>query len=262
VGLDPQIDLFIDLNLEKFYFEVLDLCKDLVTGIKINSAYFESYGIPGIQAFSAIIKRARSLGLIVLGDIKRSDISSTAKAYARAYLSTGDFEVDAITVTPYLGFESLKPFFDLALLNGKGVFMLLHSSNEGRRDLQDLILQEGESVVDHLAKGLRIVLDERPELLECVGVVVGATSPKAHSLRHILPQSTFLMPGLGSQGGSEEWVRLCADKEGFGVLVPVSRALFDNHPHTSFSEWGESFVRRIGAIQERLWQVGHGISLK
>src|ERR1700677_2278726 len=142
VGLDPRIDqmpAFISksgacLAITEFHELVLDAIADLVPAVKPQLAFFEQYGVVGMQAFENTVRAAKQRGLLVIADGKRNDISSTAEAYANAYLGEEVFDCDALTVTPYMGRDTLTPFVEACKKYGKGLFVILKTSNPGSRD--------------------------------------------------------------------------------------------------------------------------------
>lgn len=192
--------------IEAFLSAVIDRVAGRVAIVKPQIAFFEPLGWRGIRALERVVDRARAQGLLVLLDAKRGDIGSTAEGYAEAYL--GDeaaISADALTVNPYLGFDTLEPFVRTAKANGRGVFVLVKTSNPGSGDLQDRDV-EGEPLFGRVARGLA----RGEELLRgpstgwsSLGVVCGATWPdQARRVREALPSSLFLVPGYGAQGGS------------------------------------------------------------
>src|SRR5262245_14334661 len=155
VGLDPRLDKIpADVRAAaggdaakaylRFSLEVLDLVAPHAACVKPNLAFFEALGLAGMSAYAGVVAGARARGLLVIGDGKRGDLSTTAEAYAQAHLAPGgDFEVDALTVAPYLGADSLAPFVDVAAKAGKGLYVLVRTSNPGAGDLQDLEVRDG-----------------------------------------------------------------------------------------------------------------------
>jgi orotidine-5'-phosphate decarboxylase len=249
VGLDPVLeyipDEFVracDLSregdieerarlIEAYCAMTLEAVHDLVPAIKPQIAYFELYGSHGMRALENTIEMARALGLIVLLDAKRGDIGSTSQAYAEAYLAkkpARPYEVDALTLSPYLGSDSLAPFVDVALAHDKGLFVCVRTSNPGADRVQQLATAEGPMVFERVAE-LVSEFNERAigsRGFGSIGAVVGATQPEAaHKLRVQLPRSLFLVPGFGAQGGSLDTVRACFDAEGRGALVNSARAV-------------------------------------
>lgn len=207
---------------------VLDATHDVVACCKPQSAFFEALGLPGHQALARVLRYARALGLPVILDAKRGDIGSTAEAYARAYLEDGDFAADALTVNPYLGLDTIEPFVASAEANGRGLFVLVRTSNPGSADLQEAELVGDTRLYQRLARQLA----ERAATLPLragytsLGAVAGATYPAALAeLRRSLPNSLLLVPGYGAQGGTAADVAAAFDEDGWGAVVNASRAL-------------------------------------
>lgn len=201
---DPETALAV----EDFFGAVIDRIADCVAVVKPQIAFFEAMGSAGIAALERIAARARERGILVLLDAKRGDVGTTAEGYARAYLAPGaPLEVDAITLNPYLGRETLAPFVEHARSDGRGLFVLAKTSNPGSGDFQDRALEgEQRPLYEHVAASL---FDAAEELRgpktgwSSLGVVVGATYPEpAHRVRELLPHSLVLVPGYGSQGAS------------------------------------------------------------
>jgi len=212
------------------YFELLlEATHDLVACCKPQSAFFEAMGSDGFHALERVMAKARSLGVPVLLDAKRGDIDTTAAAYAEAYLGDGRLAADALTVNGYLGMDSLEPFVRAVQGRGRGVFVLLKTSNPGSSDIQDLELAGGGRLYQHLGGLLRARATSLPTDARGytgLGVVVGATHA-AHlaELRRALPSSVMLVPGYGAQGGSAADVAAAFDAAGFGAVISASRSL-------------------------------------
>ncbi len=212
---------------------LLDTTHDLIGFAKFQSAFFEAFGISGIKIMADGIAFLRQKGIGVILDAKRGDIGSTAAAYASAYLtpasagSSSDIEADCLTVNPFLGPDTLEPFVSCATKYGKGLFVLVKTSNPGSGWLQDKEI-EGARVSDRVAK---LVAEKAAETmgasgLACVGAVVGATYPEDSArLRGLMPASIILAPGLGAQGGKAEDICALRRPGPSGVLVPVSRGI-------------------------------------
>lgn len=217
--------------IEAYCSMTLEAVHDLVPAIKPQIAYFELFGSYGMRALESCIETARALGLIVLLDGKRGDIGSTSRAYAEAYLAkrpARPFEVDALTLSPYLGSDSLEPFVDVALENDKGLFVCVRTSNPGADVVQQVATQAGPALFELVADLVSGFNDRAigASGFGSVGAVVGATQPAAaHKLRAQLPRTLFLVPGFGAQGGSLETVRACFDARGRGALVNSARAV-------------------------------------
>jgi len=226
---------------EVFSLRVLDLVASLVPIVKPQSAFFELCGPPGMIALQSVVRRARELGLIVILDSKRGDIASTAVAYADA--AFGGLTVngvhhtiwnaDALTVNPYLGRDAVEPFIQSARLSGRGLFVLVRTSNPGSGLFQELDCG-GRKLYQHVAQAV----NEWNESgfgscgLGDVGAVVGATHPaELAELRQAMPNVWFLVPGYGAQGGSTRDVAAAFRLDGLGAIVNSSRGItFPFHP--------------------------------
>jgi len=252
VGLDPRIDLMpafvktgrgrptkevIRAVIRDFHEMVLDAVADLVPVVKPQLAFFEQYGAAGIEAFEDTVQAAKQRGLLVVADGKRNDIASTAEAYAEAFLGETEvlgekqkaFNADAMTVTPYLGQDSMLPFVEVCRREGKGIFVVLKTSNEGSRDYQDQSLQAtGQPLYESIAATVNEL--GKPLMgasgYSSVGAVVGATFPDdARRLRYLMPQAFILVTGYGVQGASGRKAAVCFNPDGLGAIVSSSRAI-------------------------------------
>ena len=210
--------------------EVLHATHDLIACVKPQSAFFEALGVPGLIALAQVIADARALEVPVILDAKRGDIGSTAEAYAEAYLADGVFAADALTVNPYLGLDTLEPFLAAAAAGGRGVFVLVKTSNPGSGDLQDAVGADGLRLHERLADALAARAEALPHDTDgytALGAVVGATYPRdLAAARARLPRSLLLVPGYGAQGGRADDVAAAFDASGLGAVVNASRALF------------------------------------
>jgi orotidine-5'-phosphate decarboxylase len=216
---------------------LIDAVSDLVPVIKPQIAYYEMYGYYGIWAFEETCKYARENGMLVLADVKRGDIGSTAEAYARAYLGKVDvfgnkqhtYEVDAVTINPYMGYDTVKPFIEQARKYGKGTFILVKTSNVSSGDFQDRVVDESglkvHEVAAHLVESWGSD-DIGQKGYSSVGAVVGATYPaELKKLRELMPSSYFLIPGYGAQGGTAKDVAAAFDSDGLGAIINSSRGI-------------------------------------
>lgn len=191
---------------------------------KVQIAYYEAMGIEGLKVYAETLKIIKKSGLIAISDIKRGDIGATSDAYAKAHF-TGDFESDIITINPYMGFDTLKPFTKYASpdLGGKGAFVLLRTSNPGMVDIEQQELKAGGRVLDRVGCKLENISKEYSSIWEdmtCspVGAVVGCTEESdALALRNAYKDIFFLIPGYGAQGGA---AKICKTllKEAGGVV--------------------------------------------
>ncbi len=248
----------------KFCCEVIDVVAPLVPVVKPQAAFFEELGPAGMVAMATAIDHAQSRGLLVIVDGKRNDIGSTAEAYARAYLGRQDsaWHADALTVSPYLGDDSLSPFADLATKRNAGIFVLVKTSNPGGRMLQDLGI-DGQPLYRIVAKHVEKLAAASAGTCGygAVGAVVGATYPQQLvELREAMPHVWLLVPGYGSQGGTAADVRAAFDSRGLGAIVNNSRGIIFAHERPEFAHldanrWQEAveaatrkMISELGAV--------------
>ncbi len=228
---------------EAFCQGVIDVVAPLVAAVKPQMAFFEQLGPPGLTALESVVRYARSHGLLVILDGKRNDIGSTATAYAGGLLgSESGFGGDALTVSPYLGDDSLTPFVERASATGSGVFVLVKTSNPGGGMFQDLIA-DGQPVYRHVADYVEQLASQSlgEANYGCVGAVVGATYPEQLAeLRAAMPHSWLLVPGFGAQGGAAADVAHAFDEEGLGAIINSSRAIIFAHARPEFAHYGET----------------------
>jgi orotidine-5'-phosphate decarboxylase len=213
VGMDPFTDQIPHLfgktgelaSLEAFFTAVIDGVAGKVPVVKPQIGLFEPWGSAGVALVGRLSAYARDKGLLVILDAKRGDIGSTAEGYARAYLGPqSEAACDCITINPYLGLDSLEPFAAMAQAHGKGIAVLVRTSNPGARDFQDLLVDGAPlwTRVGEKLSGLEARLMGQSGF-SALMVVCGATWPEeAKRLRAILPKSLFLVPGYGAQGGA------------------------------------------------------------
>jgi orotidine-5'-phosphate decarboxylase len=269
VGIDPRLDRIPaeiqkaaggdpGETLRRFGLELLDLVREDAACVKVQVAFFEALGLKGLQAYAAILAQARRRGIPVIADVKRGDIGSTAEAYAAGHLAKGgDLEADAITANPYLGADALQPFVAAAKAAGKGVYVLVRTSNPGAKDLQEIAV-EGGRVFERVAD-----LVERLDGggARAVGAVVGATAPEAgRRLRARMPSTPFLVPGYGAQGASADDVAACLRPDGGGIVVNASRSVIDppGERGLSAAAWREAVARAARRAREEL----HGVAVR
>jgi orotidine-5'-phosphate decarboxylase len=210
---------------EEFCLRVLDLVAPVCGVVKPQSAFFEACGPAGFAALQRVLRRARDLGLVTVLDAKRGDIATTAAAYAEAAFDA--LGADALTVNPYLGRDAIEPFLARARRDGRGLFVLVRTSNAGAGLFQDLVC-DGRPLYQHVAAA---VADwNGGGLGACglgdVGAVVGATHPaELKLLREQLPDVWLLVPGYGAQGGTAAEVRAALRPDGLGAVVNSSRGV-------------------------------------
>jgi orotidine-5'-phosphate decarboxylase len=208
--------------------KLMDSLSDIIPAVKFQSAYYELLGPAGAITLQQSMAYAKSLGMAVILDAKRNDIGSTAKAYAEAYLGNTHYNADALTVNGYLGTDGIKPFVEICRNKGKGIFILVKTSNPSSGELQDLSLAGGMTVYEKMAQlvngwGSDIIGEHG---YSSIGAVAGATYPEElRQLRDIMPKAMLLVPGYGAQGGGAEDVKHGFDKKGNGAIVNSSRGL-------------------------------------
>jgi orotidine-5'-phosphate decarboxylase len=269
VGLDPRLDLLpVELKgdahlartaaadaVARFCCGIIDAVSPHAVAVKPQLAFFEALGSDGLRAFEQTSEYARAAGLLVVADAKRGDIGSTARAYAAAYLESEPPPADAITVNPYLGRDSLEPFFAACRRHGGGVFCLVKTSNEGGGDIQDVRLSDGSPLWQHVA---RLVADWGEDLvgehgLSSVGAVVGATHPRAVSeARRLLPRAILLLPGVGAQGASPSDVARAFTSGPASALVAAARSITYGF-RSSGEEWRSSAGHAAARLKSEIW---------
>lgn len=227
-------------TIRAYNFALIDGLAGLVPAVKLQIAYYELFGAPGIAVYEECIRYAKEAGLMVMADAKRNDIGSTAQAYADAFLgetALGSvrfraFDADILTVNPYLGTDGIAPFVNACKAYDKGIFALVKTSNPSSGEFQDLPAQDGRPFYEHVAEKLREwgqgMLGDTG--YSCVGAVVGATYPEeAARLRGLLSNTFFLVPGYGAQGGTAADLAPAFDPRGYGAIVNASRSIIAAH---------------------------------
>ena len=248
VGLDTQlghlpegfagtVESFEDAAaaIVKYNKALVDALCGIVPSVKVQIAYYEMYGVPGMQAFVDTCAYAKSKGLVVIADAKRNDIGATSGAYANAFLGEtplGDkalsaFPADFVTVNAYLGSDGIQPFLKASQVRGGGIFALVKTSNPSGVELQDLMIGDRhvyEVMGDLVSKWGESCIGSHG--YSSVGAVVGATYPEqGAALRVRLPHTFFLVPGYGAQGATGKDLRGCFDQNGMGAVVNASRSI-------------------------------------
>ncbi|WP_026487465.1 orotidine-5'-phosphate decarboxylase [Caldanaerobius polysaccharolyticus] len=247
VGLDTQYEYVPDGmkngdpvdSMWRFNKMVIDAVWDIVAVIKIQIAMYEQYGAAGVELFYKTSEYAKQKGLYVIADVKRGDISSTAAAYSKAFLTRA--YIDFVTVNPYMGYDAVRPFIEDCLKYDKGIFVLTKTSNASSADIQDLI-SEGRPVYEHVALKVdqwgKDYIGKRG--YSFVGAVVGATYPdEAKRLRELMPHAYILVPGYGVQGATANDAAMAFHKGGLGAIVNSSRAVllaYKKHPEMAAEE--------------------------
>ena len=227
-------------NIVRFNKAIVDATKDVAGCFKVQIAYYESLGLDGIRAYKETLDYVKAAGMPVIADIKRGDIAKTAEMYAKAHFE-GDFEADFITLAPYMGLDSIRPYLPYVTGAGKGLFVLVRTSNPGAKDFEYEMLADGRHVYD-------MVGDKLHELgLECMGekgysslgLVIGGTHiEEAAEIRARYKDSFFLIPGYGAQGGTAEDIAQYLSA-GNGGVVNSSRGIllaYKKQPGVEFAQ--------------------------
>ncbi|QZY55577.1 orotidine-5'-phosphate decarboxylase [Crassaminicella profunda] len=279
VGLDPRIESIPGVVKDKYFKEygktlkavaeailefnkeIIDYVYDIVPAVKPQIAFYEQYGLEGLRAYMETCKYAKQKGLLVIGDTKRGDIGSTSAAYSNAHLGNVNvegtihetFAVDSITVNPYMGGDTLEEFIKEINEKGRGMFVLVKTSNKGSGQLQDLEV-EGKKIYEVVAE----LVDElgKQTLGECgytsVGAVVGATYPEqSKALRKKMPRTYFLVPGYGAQGGTAEDIIHCFNEDGLGAVINSSRGIIFAYKKDGYTEEKYGQAARAEALKMR-----------
>lgn len=248
VGLDPVLERLPDAlqprdsrlssavtAIESFCRGVVDAVAAQVPAVKINAGFFEAFYDQGLSAYYRLVGHAHARGLLVIGDIKRGDIGSTAQLYARGHLDRPAFDEvdpacipDAVTLSGYLGENAVRPFIDVARERGKGLYVLVRPSEPKA----DVVHEFGtsERFYQHMAGLVRSWGADDALIgrcgLSCVGAVVAPKdAASTTALRAALPHTPFLVPGYGAQGGTAEGCRPCFRADGSGAVVNASRSV-------------------------------------
>lgn len=272
VGLDPDVEyLPPDLKAryglegpekdsealvacyEEFLTTVLESVRAEAVAVKIQIAYFETLGARGYALYERMIAVARQMGYLVIADVKRGDIGSTAEAYARAHLDVAG--ADAVTLNPYFGTDGLEPFLTRVRGDGKGVFILVKTSNPGSAELQDLRLESGLTVYEHVADAVSAWGEgtEGTRGYRSVGAVVGGTHPvQGAALRRRMPTVPLLIPGYGAQGAQAQDLTALFDSAGTGAVVNSARAILYAYRARDL-EWPEAARAEAGDMRTALW---------
>ncbi len=276
-GLDPVVDYVPEYIREKAYKEygktlkgaceaiwefnkgLIDALYDVVPAIKPQSAFYEMYGLEGEAILHKTIGYAKEKGLYIILDVKRNDIGSTAQAYSSAYLGKVNIggeeispcDVDCVTVNPYLGTDGIAPFVDDCKKYDKAIFALVKTSNPSSGELQDLLNEDKhfyERVAECVNKWNADTIGESG--YGAVGAVVGATYPEqAEVLRKLMPQSYFLVPGYGAQGGKAKDVAKSFNQDGLGAIVNSSRGIMCAYKKGDWKEEQFAEAARAEAIR-------------
>lgn len=271
VGLDTCLDYLPEADkkacktlkdaakaITEFNFTLVDRLKKLIPAVKVQVAYYEMYGVAGMQAFEDTLEFAKKNGLFTIADCKRNDIGSTASCYSAAYLGkvkVGDnefspFAADFLTVNGYLGSDGLDPFVADCEKYDKGIFALVKTSNPSSGQLQDKTMEDGATLYEHMARLVTEVGKTRIGKYgySDIGAVIGATHPsQAEKVRKEFKNLFFLIPGYGAQGGSADGLTVCFDERGLGGIVNNSRGIIcaykkDTYKGQTYAQAAENAV--------------------
>jgi orotidine-5'-phosphate decarboxylase len=288
VGLDPLIELLPPAVLrehgltaadaaaadaercaaaiEAFGRGIIDTVAPLVPAMKINIAFFERYYAPGVAAYYRLTAHAKAAGLVVVGDVKRGDIGHSTTQYAHAQLAAapsgarpaGGDAPDAVTVSPYLGFDTVEPFAEVARREGKGLFVLVQTSNASAEAIQGLRLADGDTVchrVGRIVEGWAAadgLVGRRG--YSAIGAVVSPRDvPSTERLRELMPHCLFLVPGFGAQGRTADEVARCFKPDGTGALITSSREIIFAHAKAAAgADWRQATALACGKMVEAI----------
>lgn len=231
----------------KFNKEIIDHTYDLIPAVKPQIAMYEQFGIEGLIAYKKTVDYCHAKGLIVIGDAKRGDIGSTSAAYAAGHLGKvqvgsrtwSGFGVDMLTVNPYLGTDGVKPFVDVCSSDDKGLFVLVKTSNPSSGEFQDRLI-DGRPLYERVAeKVVEWGAASMDGAYSNVGAVVGATYPEmSRILRKLMPDTYFLVPGYGAQGGTAADLKHCFNSDGLGAVVNSSRGIIAAYKQEKYKKFG------------------------
>lgn len=243
----------------EFNKRIIFAIKDIVPAIKIQVAFYEEYGMWGTWAYEETVKLCKEVGLITIFDAKRNDIGNTAGAYSNSIIGKVDLfgekidslNADSVTVNGYLGSDGVIPFIDDCKCYGKGIFVLVKTSNPSSGELQDIDTSKSKKVYEIMAENVNIwgkdLIGERG--YSSVGAVVGATYPEeAKKLRLQMPNSIFLVPGYGAQGGGAKDILPCFNEDGFGAIINNSRGIIFAYQKTERPEEEFAQISREAAV--------------
>ena len=265
VGLDPMLSYIPEHIVKKsfhefgetlegaadaiwqFNKEIVDHTFDLIPSVKPQIAMYEQFGLEGLAVYQKTVKYCQEKGLVVIGDIKRGDIGSTSAAYATGHIghvqvgnnSFAGFGTEFITVNPYVGTDGVKPFVDVCNKEDRGLFILVKTSNPSSGEFQDKLIDGRplyELVAEKVVEWGGMSMDGA---YSNVGAVVGATYPEmSRILRKLMPNTYFLVPGYGAQGGTAEDLKYCFNEDGLGAIVNSSRGIIAAYKQEKYAKFG------------------------
>ena len=266
VGLDPMLN-YIPKQIQEAAFKefgetlegaaeaiwqynkgIVDATYDLIPAVKPQIAMYEQFGIPGLMAYKRTVDYCKEKGLVVIGDIKRGDIGSTSAAYATGHVGKvqvgskkyAGFDVDFVTLNPYMGSDSINPFIEACKEEKRGMFVLVKTSNPSSGEFQDQLVNGRplyELVGEKVAEWGEGFMGNS---YSYVGAVVGATYPEMGKiLRKIMPKAYILVPGYGAQGGQGKDLVHFFNEDGLGAIVNSSRGIIAAYKQEKYAKFGE-----------------------
>ncbi|MCX4347103.1 MAG: orotidine-5'-phosphate decarboxylase [Lachnospiraceae bacterium] len=266
VGLDPMLSYVPEQIVERAIEEkgetleaaaeavwqfnkgIVDATYDLIPAVKPQVAMYEQFGVPGMEVFARTVEYCKEKGLVVIGDVKRGDIGSTSAAYAAAHIGSvkignsvlRGFKEDFVTVNPYLGTDGVKPFAEVCQKDGKGIFVLVKTSNPSSGEFQDRLI-DGKPLYEHVAD--KVNEWGKDCMGACgysaIGAVVGATYPEQGKiLRALMPKVFILVPGYGAQGAKGRDLAHFFNPDGLGALVNSSRGIIAAYKQEQYAKFG------------------------
>ncbi|MBU2512182.1 orotidine-5'-phosphate decarboxylase [bacterium] len=232
--------------LFQFNRELLEILNPIIPAVKLQMACYELYGQWGIEVFNRTVILAKSMGFVVIDDSKRNDIGSSASLYAVGHLGNtpliegvdNSIKADFLTINPFLGNDSITPFVEQATLNNKGLFILVRTSNPSAKQYQTATIG-GLPLYEVIAGDVQSLAKEHPgeNRYSSIGAVVGATcDEEVNTLRELMPNVFFLMPGYGAQGGTADQVVTAFQNDGYGAIVNSSRGIIFAYRQPMFKE--------------------------
>jgi orotidine-5'-phosphate decarboxylase len=265
VGLDPMLDYIPEHVLKRaldefgetlegaaeaiwqYNKEIIEHVYDLIPSVKPQIAMYEQFGIEGLKAYVKTVNYCHEKDLLVIGDAKRGDIGSTSSAYAAAHIGKvkvgskilSAFATDFLTINPYLGTDGVKPFVDVCREEDKGLFVLVKTSNPSSGEFQDRLI-DGRPLYELVAqKVVEWGSESMDGTYSNVGAVVGATYPEmSRILRKLMPNTYFLVPGYGAQGGTAEDLKPCFNEDGLGAVINSSRGIIAAYKQDKYKKFG------------------------
>lgn len=271
VGIDPEwskiperykVDMVSEAEtILQWAKDVIDAVADIVPAVKPQMAFFEVFGAEGVRAHQQVVQYAHDKGLVVVDDSKRNDIGNTARAYAYAHLAKdGPINADLMTVSPFLGTDSIQPFIDVAIKDGKGIFVLVKTSNPSSVEISEATNAHREKIRDWLASYVHTIGKTCVGKYgySSIGAVVGATFPEeAQLLRRTMKNNFFLVPGFGAQGGGAKDVVPCFNEDGLGAIVNSSRGVL--YKYLEVTEYDNSRIMYMETVRKQAQEMQQAV---